>query len=70
LSRCPDACGLIRPDGSPVELTVAPEADEATGEVILFVDDGKLSYLEYVYYSELPPKAWPSDERLSLIEPR
>lgn len=53
---------------APVELAVAPEADEPPGEVILFVDDGKLSYLEYVYYSESPPTAWPSNDRLSLVQ--
>jgi hypothetical protein len=32
-----------------------PTADEPPATVILFVDDGRLSYLEYVYYSESPP---------------
>lgn len=41
---------------APVELRVAPVADEPPGEVILFVDDAKLSYLEYVYYSEGVPQ--------------
>jgi len=53
---------------APVELAVAPLADELPGEVILFVDDGRLSYLEYVYYCELPPTGWPSEDRLSAIE--
>lgn len=55
---------------APVELAVVPEADEPAGEIILFVDHGQLSYLEYVYYSASPPSSWPADERLSLIKPR
>ena len=54
---------------APVELKVAPVADEPPGEVILFVDDGKLSYLEYVYYSEGAPHDWPADDRLSKVGP-
>ena len=50
-----------------MELRVAPVADEPPGEVILFVDDAKLSYLEYVYYSEGVPQDWPADERLSTV---
>jgi hypothetical protein len=53
---------------APVELEVAPEADEPPGEIILFVDDGRLSYLEYVFYSDSPPKSWPTVERLSVFE--
>ena len=52
---------------APVELLVTPVADEPPGGVILFVDDGQLSYLEYVYYSEAPPSEWPSDDRLSRV---
>jgi hypothetical protein len=52
---------------APVELAVAPKADEPPGEIILFVDDRELSYLEYVHYSELPPDAWPADDRLTLV---
>ena len=55
---------------APVELEVMPESDEPPGQIILFVDDGKLSYLEYVFYSEGPPRAWPSDNRLSTIGAR
>lgn len=54
---------------APVELEVVPVADEPPGGVILFVDDGKLSYLEYVYYSEVVPREWPTDDRLSRIGP-
>ena len=52
----------------PVELIVAPEGDGPPGEVILFVDDGRLSYLEYVHYSDTPPDSWPTVERLSVFQ--
>jgi hypothetical protein len=55
---------------APVELEVIPAADEPPGEVILFVDDGRLSYLEYVYHSEAPPNDWPPDDRRSKVGPR
>jgi hypothetical protein len=34
-----------------------PLADEPEGDVILFVKDGRLSYLEYVYYTDRAPTA-------------
>ncbi len=54
---------------APVELEVIPAAGEPPGAVILFVDGGKLSYLEYVHYSEAPPNGWPPDDRLSRVGP-
>jgi hypothetical protein len=40
------------------------------GEIILFVDDGRLSYMEYVYYDALPTE-WPSLDRISVsVQPR
>ncbi|CAN5649996.1 hypothetical protein BH10ACT8_BH10ACT8_23780 [soil metagenome] len=54
---------------APVELEVKPVADEPPGRVILFVDGGKLSYLEYVYYSEAAPHEWPADNRLERVGP-
>ena len=58
----------IRADGLvPVELNVAPIAEEPPGQVILFVRDGKLSYLEYVFYDDRPPVAWPDSARLSSV---
>jgi hypothetical protein len=53
---------------APVELEVAPEGDEPPGQIILFVDDGRLSYLEYVDYSDSPPESWPAIERLSVVQ--
>lgn len=50
---------------APVEGVVAPTADGPAGEVILFVDDGRLSYLEYVHYSDPPPSDWPAIERIT-----
>jgi hypothetical protein len=51
----------------PVEALVAPKVDEPNGEIILFLDAGRLSSLEYVSYLDNPPAEWPSFERLSLL---
>ena len=50
---------------SPVEAQVRPVADEPPGEVILFLDHGRLDYLEYVYYGTVP-RSWPGRDRFSL----
>ena len=58
----------IRTDGLvPVELNIAPLAESPPGQVILFVRDGQLSYLEFVFFDERPPAAWPTSDRLSLV---
>jgi hypothetical protein len=50
---------------APVEGVVSPQDDSVPGEIILFVDDGRLSYLEYVYY-DAPPTEWPALDRISV----
>lgn len=50
----------------PAELQVEPDADGVPGSVILFVDDGLLSYLEYVYYTDEVPTTWPTTAQLSV----
>jgi hypothetical protein len=53
---------------APVEGRVASASDEEPpGEIILFVDDGRLSYLEYVYYSDAPPPSWPPASQISTV---
>ena len=77
VGRCACGCPSIDLDASrdlrqapvsdglaPAELRVTPLADEPEGDVILFVKDGRLSYLEYVYYTDRPPSSWPSQDRL------
>jgi hypothetical protein len=59
--RSTRADGLV-----PVELNVAPLADELPGQVILFVRDGELSCLEFVFYEDRPPTEWPTSDRLSV----
>ena len=49
------------------EAQVAPLTDEPPGQLLLFVREGRLSSLEYVYYSDRPPQEWPSLERLSPV---
>jgi hypothetical protein len=73
---CPSVDLLVSdPDAKPVpmpsrvvpaELQIAPNEDGIPGTVILFVDDGRLSYLEYVYYTDEVPAVWPDISQLSL----
>lgn len=80
VGRCDCGCPsiyLAPPSGSPrANLTsrlapsegrVAPKSEgEPPGEIILFLDDGKLSYLEYVYYGSVPP-SWPPLSRITTV---
>jgi hypothetical protein len=50
----------------PAEGRVRPVAEEPPGDIIVFVDGGKLSCLEYVYYDG-PPSAWLSLDRIEVI---
>jgi hypothetical protein len=52
---------------SPVEARVSPEADEPVGDLILFIKNGRLSSMEYVFYTDKPPLRWPSPDRLSTM---
>jgi hypothetical protein len=63
----PDAKPVTMPSRLvPAELQIQPNEDGIPGTVILFIDDGRLSYLEYVYYTDEVPTAWPSINQLSL----
>jgi hypothetical protein len=42
-----------------VEAAIADQADSSPGEILLFVRDGRLSYLEYVWFGDSPPSVWP-----------
>jgi hypothetical protein len=52
---------------APYEGRISPQADEPSGDIILFVDDGSLSYLEYASYDDPAPTAWPSLERIEVL---
>jgi hypothetical protein len=81
VGQCDCGCPTIdlRPDVSapsaaidgplvPVELTIEPEADEPPGEVLLFIETGRMSSLEYVFYSDAAPSEWPHIKRLTVVE--
>ncbi|HTW07997.1 MAG TPA: hypothetical protein VME46_10820 [Acidimicrobiales bacterium] len=42
-------------------------AGEPPGDIILFVDDGRLSCLEYVSYDEPSPAEWPPLDRVRVM---
>jgi hypothetical protein len=50
----------------PSEGEVSPVGQEAPGQIILFVDGGRLSSLEYVYF-DVVPKEWPSADRIQVF---
>lgn len=50
----------------PVEAEVVPVADEPAGGVMLFIERGRLSYLEYYWYDNAPT-AWPRLEELRRV---
>jgi hypothetical protein len=49
---------------APVEGRVTPAASELRDDIILFVDDGRLSSLEYVSYDKPRPSEWPPLDRV------
>ncbi|MEQ7011385.1 hypothetical protein ABN028_35005 [Actinopolymorpha sp. B17G11] len=51
---------------APSEGEVVPTGDEPPGQVILFIDDGELSRLEYVWFDE-PPNEWPDPSRVRVV---
>lgn len=50
---------------APTEGSVRAKDGGTPGEIILFVDNGRLSHLEYVYY-DAPPTHWPSSDRVTV----
>ena len=38
--------------------------------MILFLNDGLISSVEYVFYQEEPPLDWPTSERLVVLDRR
>lgn len=52
----------------PYELETVPAGDEPPGQVILFADEGRLSYLEYVFFGETPA-TWPDPSKVRVVGP-
>jgi hypothetical protein len=52
----------------PVEGRVTTHGDEAPGEILVFLKDGRLDSLEYVYY-DLVPTSWPPIDRIVTVGP-
>ena len=55
---------------APYEGRVTPLQDEPVGEILLFLDAGYISSLEYVFYADPPPKDWPTLDRVELVHVR
>jgi hypothetical protein len=52
---------------APVEAEVASGPTGPNDQIILFVDDGLLSSMEYVWYGDRPPAGWPRPEELTIV---
>ena len=66
----PAASALRQRRLSPVEGRVAPQHDEPPGEILMFLEDGRIVSMEYVYYTDHPPAAWPELHRVTIVERR
>jgi hypothetical protein len=71
---CPTVAFAVPPEApradlpgplAPAELSVRPADGGTEDTVILFVADGVIQSLEYVWYGDSPPAEWPSLDRLS-----
>ena len=51
-----------------MELRVSSEGELPGGEIMLFLKDGRLTSMEYVWYTDKPPDRWPTSDRLTTIE--
>ena len=51
---------------APVEASVSATGENLSGGILLFVEEGRLSYLEYYCDYGAPPKTWPSPDRLAV----
>jgi hypothetical protein len=58
----------VRTRLAPIEGRVEPVGDGPPGDIMLFLDGGRLDSLEYVWYGDVPPKDWPTLDRISVIE--
>lgn len=49
---------------APVEGRITSDTGEPVGDILLFVDDGRISSLELVWYTDDPPRIWPPTVRI------
>jgi len=74
---CPSIDLVVSPDAplssvkthnhlAPVKAWVTPVASERFGKIILCVENGSMTTLEYVFYDYPSPSGWPSLDRLAV----
>lgn len=54
------------PDGPTPGRTFVYDGDELIGEVLVWLQHGRLSGLEQAWFTDEPPRQWPSPESLRL----
>ena len=65
VTGAPIAEALIDSRVAPVELDIGPDEEGAPGTILVFLRDGLIESLEYVYYSTDVPTTWPDPSRLT-----
>ena len=63
----PPASALRQRRLSPVEGRIAPQDDEPPGEILLFLEEGRIVSMEYVSYTDQAPAAWPAPDRVTVV---
>lgn len=66
----PRSDALLKGSLAPFEGRVAQLGDEPVGELLLFVNEGYISSLEYVFYVDTPPAEWPNLDRVEVVQIR
>lgn len=66
--RSDDEPAAIRGSLAPFEANIAPDCDGVPGQIILFLNAGRISSMEYVYFTDTVPSEWPPVSRLSVVE--
>ncbi|WP_143047127.1 hypothetical protein [Amycolatopsis xylanica] len=57
--------GTARSGPIPVRALVNDESGDLLGEVLVWVNDGKLAALEYAWYGDDMPSSWPDPANIS-----
>ena len=59
--------GVDLPNGPFPSHAFVPSSTEYQGEVIIWITDGHLSGLEYVWVSDDPPTRWPRPDEVEVV---
>ena len=55
------------PNGPLPTRTYVPNAAEYRGEIIVWIEDGQISGLEYAWITDEPPSRWPQPDEIQIV---